>query len=89
VGSVDPRRPHLVYERLLTYGDEGNLRLYLDAALLIDLLPEMDVPEPMRTHWAAFIDATLHAPIPDEQEIGRRDEDTRRTPVDVVRHATS
>lgn len=69
----------LVYERLLTYGDEGSLRLHLDAALLIDLWPEMDVPEPMRTPWAAVIDATLHAPIPPEQEIGRRDEDTRRT----------
>jgi transcriptional regulator with XRE-family HTH domain len=79
----------LVYERLLTYGDEGSLRLYLDAALLIDLWPEVDVPEPMHTHWAAVIDATLHAPIPPEQEIARRDEDTRRTPVEVVRHATS
>jgi transcriptional regulator with XRE-family HTH domain len=54
----------LVYERLLTYGDEASLRLFLDAALLIDLWPEMDVPEPMRTHWAAVIDATLQAPIP-------------------------
>lgn len=79
----------LVYERLLTYGDEGHLRLYLDPALLIDLWPEMNVPEPMRTRWAAVIDATLHAPIPPEQEIGRHDEDTRRTPVDVVRRATS
>lgn len=79
----------LVYERLLTYGDEGNLRLYLDAALLIDLWPEMDVPEPMRTHWAAVIGATLRAPLPPEQEMGRRDEDTRRTAVDVVRHANS
>ena len=79
----------LVYQRLLTYGDEGSLRLYLDAALLIDLWPEMNVPEPMRTYWAAVIDATLHAPIPPEHEMGRRDEDTRRTAVDVVRHATS
>lgn len=79
----------LVYERLLTYGDEASLIHYLDGALLIDLWHEMDVPEPMRTHWAAVIDATLHAPIPPEHEIGRRDEDTRRTAVDVVRHATS
>jgi transcriptional regulator with XRE-family HTH domain len=78
----------LVYERLLTYGDEGHLRLYLDAALLIDLWPEMDVPEPMRTHWAAVIDTTLHAPVPPEHEIGRHDEDTRRTAVDVIKHAT-
>lgn len=79
----------LVYERLLTYGDEGSLRLYLDAALLIDLWPEMDVPEPMRTEWAAVIDATLHAPIPPEHEIGRFDEDTRLSAVDVIKHATS
>ena len=79
----------LVYERLLTYGDEGSLRLYLDAALLIDLWPDLDVPEPMRTYWAAVIDATIQAPIPAEHEIGRFDEDTRRTPIDVVRHATS
>lgn len=78
----------LVYERLLTYGDEGSLRLYLDAALLIDLWPEMGVPEPMRAHWAAVIDATLQAPIPPEHEIGRRDEDTRRTPVDVIKHSS-
>lgn len=73
----------------MIHGEEGSLRLYLDATLLIDLWPEMDVPEPMRTHWSAVIEATLHAPIPPEHEIGRRDEDTRRTPVDVVRHATS
>ena len=79
----------LVYERLLTYGDEGSLRLFLDAALLIDLWPEMEVPEPMRTEWAAVVDATVRAPIPAEHEIGRFDEDTRRTPIDVVRHASS
>ena len=79
----------LVYERLLTYGDEASLRLYLDAALLIDLWPEMDVPEPMRTHWAAAIEATMEAPIPSEHELARRDEDTRRTAVDIIKHATS
>jgi transcriptional regulator with XRE-family HTH domain len=79
----------LVYERLLTYGDEGNLRIYLDAALLIDLWPEMNVPEPMRTHWAAVIDSTVRAPVPAQHEIGRFDEDTRRTAIDVVKHATS
>lgn len=76
----------LVYERLLTYGDEAILRRYLDAALLIDLWSEMDVPEPMRTHWTAVIDATIQAATPPEDEIGRRDEDTRRTAADVVRH---
>lgn len=79
----------LVYERLLTYSDEGSVRLSLDAALLIDLWSEMDVPEPMRTHWAAVIDATLQAPIPPEHEMGRRDEDTRRTALDVIKHATA
>lgn len=79
----------LVYERLLTYGDEASLRLYLDAALLIDLWPEMDVPEPMRTHWAAVIEATMEAPIPSKHELARRDEDTRRTAVDIIKHATS
>ncbi len=49
----------------------------------------MDVPEPMRTEWAAVIDATLHAPIPPEHEIGRFDEDTRLSAVDVIKHATS
>ena len=79
----------IVYERLLTHGDEASLRLYLDAALLIDLWPEMDVPEPMRTHWAAVIEATMEAPIPSEHELARRDEDTRRTAVDIIKHATS
>lgn len=79
----------LVYERLLTYGDEASLRLYLDAALLIDLWPEMDVPDPMRTHWAWVIEATIQMPIPPEHELVRRDEDTRRTAVNVVKHATS
>ena len=79
----------IVYERLLTHGDEVGLRLYLDAALLIDLWPEMDVPEPMRTHWAAVIEATMEAPIPSEHELARRDEDTRRTAVDIIKHATS
>lgn len=34
----------LVYERLLTYGDEGSLRRYLDAALLIGIWPEWTCP---------------------------------------------
>lgn len=79
----------LVYERLLTYGDEGSLRLSLDAALLIDLWPELNVPEPMRTHWSAVIDATLRAPGPAEHDPGRRDEVTRRTAVDLVGHPAS
>ena len=49
----------------------------------------MNVPEPMRTHWATVIEATLQAPLPPEHEMGRRDEDTRRTAVDVVKHATT
>ena len=79
----------LVYERLLTYGDEASLILYLDGALLIDLWNEMEVPEPMRTHWAAVVKAALHAPTARDSEQYRRDEDTRRTPLDVVRHADS
>lgn len=79
----------LVYERLLTYGSEALLALYLDGALLIDLFPEMEVPEPMRTIWAAVVEATVQAPVPTEYELGRRDEDTRRTPRDVIKHASS
>lgn len=78
-----------VYERLLTYGDESSLALYLDGALLIDLWSEMEVPEPMRTHWAAVVEATLHKPIPAESKLYRWDEDTRRTPLYVVNHADS
>lgn len=77
-----------VYERLLTYGSEAYLILYLDGALLIDLWPELDVPEPMRTHWASVIEATLQAPIPSDYELGRRDEDTRRTVREVIQHAS-
>ena len=77
----------LVYERLLTYGDESSLALYLEGALLIDLWSEMHVPEPMRTYWAAVVEATLHAPIAADSEQHRRDEDTRRAAVDVVKHA--
>lgn len=79
----------LVYERLLTYGDEASLVLYLDGALLIDLWNELEVPEPMRTHWAAVVDATLHKPIAAESDLYRWDEDTRRTPLYVVKHADS
>ena len=43
----------------------------------------------MRTHWAAVVEATLHAPIATDSEQYRRDDDTRRTPLDVVRHADS
>jgi transcriptional regulator with XRE-family HTH domain len=77
----------LVYERVLTYGDESSLILYLDGALLIDLWAEMDIPEPMRTHWAAVVEATVHATIAAESERYRWDEDTRRTALDVVKHA--
>lgn len=79
----------LVYERLLTFGSEPYLVLYLDAALLIDLWPEMEVPEPMRTHWATVIEATMQTPIPPEHELSSRDQDTRRTARDVVKHASS
>lgn len=79
----------LVYERLLTYGDEPSLIHYLDGALLIDLWSEMEVPEPMRTHWAAVIEATVLKPIAAESDLYRWDEDTRRTPLDVVKHANS
>jgi len=79
----------LVYERLLAFGSEPYLVLYLDGALLIDLWPELDVPEPMRTHWAAVIESTVQVPIPTEYELGRRDEDTRRTTRDVIKHASS
>ncbi len=74
----------LVYERLVTYGSEAILVLHLDGALLIDLWNEMEVPEPMRTHWAAVIEATLRAPIAAGSEQYRRDDDTRRTPLEVV-----
>ncbi len=47
----------------------------------------MEVPEPMRTHWAAIVEATLHAPIAADSEQYRRDDDTRRTALDVVKHA--
>jgi len=42
-----------------------------------------------RGHWEPVIEATLHAPIAPDSEFHRRDEDTRRTPLDVVRHADS
>lgn len=79
----------LVYERLLTYGSEATLVLYLDGALLIDLWNEMELPEPMRTHRAAVVEATLHAPIAADSEQYRRDEGTRSTWLDVVKHADS
>lgn len=79
----------LVYERLLTYGSEATLVLYLDGALLIDLWSEMEVPEPMRTQWATVVEAPLHAPIAPDSEQYRRDDDTRRTPLYVVKHADS
>ena len=53
MGPLHPRRQETRDERLLTYGLEAILVLYLDGALLIDLWNEMEVPEPMRTHWAA------------------------------------
>jgi len=70
-------------------GSEAILVLYLDGALLIDLWNETEVPEPMRTHWAAIVEATLHAPIAADSERYRRDDDTRRKPLYVVKHADS
>ena len=84
---LHPRRQETRYERLLTYGSEATLVLYLDGALLIDLWNEMEVPEPMRTHWAAVVEATLHAPIAADSEQYRRDEGTRSTSLDIVKHA--
>ncbi len=76
-----------VYERLLTYGDEAHLMLYLDGALLIDLWDELDVPEPMQGLWQSVVDATRQAPTQPEHEYYRRDEETRRSSVQVVEHA--
>lgn len=76
-----------VYERLLTYGDEAHLLLYLDGALLIDLWDELDVPEPVRGLWQSVVDATRQAPAQPEHEYYRRDEETRRSSVQVVKHA--
>lgn len=42
----------------------------------------------MRTYWATVVEATpLYAPIAADSEQHRRDEDTRRTELDVVKHA--
>ena len=38
----------------------------------------------MRTQWAEVMEATIQWPIPPEHGIGHFDEDTRRTPVDVI-----
>lgn len=78
----------LVYERLLAYGDGGSLRLYLDAA------PHRPVARDGRGRVDAHAlgggrRRTLQAPAPAEYDLGRRDEDTRRTTVDVVSHTTS
>lgn len=75
-----------VYERLLTYGDEAHLMLYLDGALLLDLWDELDVPEPMRGLWQSVVDATRHAPTQPEHEYNRRDGETRRSSVEVIKH---
>lgn len=81
----DRAERRLVYERLLTYGSEAYLVIYLDGALLIDLWNEMDVPEPMRTHWQRVIDKSLNAPISPDAEYYRPGESTRRTPLETVR----
>jgi hypothetical protein len=61
--------------------------LYLDGALLVDLWDELDVSEPMRGLWEPIIEANRRAPA----QIGRnyyfRDEKTRRSPVQVIKHA--
>ncbi len=62
---------------------------YLDGALLIDLWPGPEVPEPMRAYCSAVIAATFQAPIPTEYEVARSDMDIRRTTRDVVRDTPS
>lgn len=77
----------LVYSRLLTYGDEAHLMLYLDGALLADLWDELDVPEPMRNLWETLVAANRRAPAQPEKDYYLRDEETRRSSVQVVKHA--
>jgi transcriptional regulator with XRE-family HTH domain len=78
-----------VYERLLTYGSEAYLILYLDGVLLLDLWSEMDVPKPMRQRWEPVIETKLNAPVAPDSKLYRRDEDTRLKSLDVVKHADS
>ena len=79
----------LVYSRLLTYGDEAHLMLYLDGALLADLWDELDVPEPMHNLWEPLIEANRRAPAQPEKDYYLRDQETRRSSVQVIKHANA
>ena len=57
-----------------------------------DLLPLGPDETPYRlltTEGVSVVEATLHAPIATDSEQYRRDDDTRRTPLYVVKHADS
>lgn len=77
----------LVYERLLTYGDEAHLMLYLDGALLVDLWDELRVPDPMWGLWEPIIEANRRAPAQRDRDYYFPSEQTPRSPAQVVRHA--
>jgi transcriptional regulator with XRE-family HTH domain len=77
----------LVYERLLTYGDEAHLMLYLDGALLVDLWDELRVPDPMWGLWEPIIEANRRAPAQRDRDYYFPNEQTPRSPAQVIRHA--
>lgn len=77
----------LVYERLLTYGDEAHLMLYLDGALLVDLWDELHVPDPMRGLWEPIIEANRRAPAQRDKDYYFPNEQTPRSPAQVIKHA--
>jgi hypothetical protein len=69
-----------VYGHLLRTGLPLWIYRWVDGALLVDLWPELDLPDPVRSAWQPLIDAALQGPTEDPMRVSFEDiQEARKT----------
>lgn len=54
---ADPQQERVVYQVVLSQGTAADVRAFIDPARLRELLPELDLPDFVRSAWTAYFDA--------------------------------
>lgn len=53
----DPQQERVVYQVVLREGTAADVRAFIDVARLRALLPELDLPDAVRSAWTTYFDA--------------------------------
>lgn len=53
----DPQQERVVYQVVLREGTAADVRAFIDVARLRVLLPELDLPDVVRSAWTTYFDA--------------------------------